>query len=248
MAGAATLPWLLLPGLDGGGTLFANLVAARDDAATTIVRYPDHPDTDLDACVAEVERQRPRSGAFVAVAESFSGPVALRWARTAPDGLAALVLVASFHASPHPLLPLACALIGIAASPRMRTLATHDAVLRALCLGSGATPADLATLRAAILAMPTAVLRSRLRLLRDLDESTDSLPSDLPILCLRPTHDRLVFRHHMDGALYGAHHDVREIDGPHFLLQARAKACADAIEGWLNGLPYASTTFGGTRR
>lgn len=36
MAGAATLPWLLLPGLDGGGTLFANLVAARDGAATTI--------------------------------------------------------------------------------------------------------------------------------------------------------------------------------------------------------------------
>ncbi len=243
MAGAAALPWLLLPGLDGGGTLFDNLVAARDGAATTIVRYPDHPDADLDACVAEVERQRPHGGAFVAVAESFSGPVALRWARTAPDGLAALVFVASFHASPHPLLPLACALTGIAASPRMRTLATHDAVLRALCLGSGATPAHLAALRAAILAMPTAVLRSRLRLLRDLDERADGLPSDLPILCLRATHDRLVRRHHMDGALGGARHDMREVEGPHFLLQARARACLDAIGTWLARCPTTTKLF-----
>ncbi len=242
MAGAATLPWLLLPGLDGGGTLFDNLVAARDGAATTIVRYPDHPDADLDACVAEVERHRPRSGAFVAIAESFSGPVALRWARTPPDGLAALVLVASFHASPHPLLPLACALSGIAASPRMCALATHDALLRAFCLGSGATPADLAALRAAIVAMPPATLRARLRMLRDLDESTDGLPHDLPVLCLRATRDRLVRRHHMDGALDGSLHDVRGIDGPHFLLQARTPACLDAIGTWLDQQPERVTS------
>lgn len=96
--------------------------------------------------------------------------------------------------------------------------------------------------------MPPTTLRSRLRLLRDLDERPDGLPPDLPVLCLRATRDRLVRRHHIDGALDGVHHDVRGIHGPHFLLQARASACADAIGDWLGSLPPPSATLRDTRR
>jgi pimeloyl-[acyl-carrier protein] methyl ester esterase len=68
---------------------------------------------------------------------------------------------------------------------------------------------------------------------------TSLLPRiELPILCLRARHDRVVPAWHADllvDALPDAH--CVDIDAPHLLLQTRPQACARAILEHILGRP-----------
>lgn len=88
---------VLLPGLDGTGTLFTPLLDHL--AATPVVAsYPPEP-LSYERLLAQVARLLP-DGPFVILAESFSGPLAIRLAYRRPPGLQALVLVSSFPRFP----------------------------------------------------------------------------------------------------------------------------------------------------
>ena len=71
---------VLMPGLDGSGALFAGLLrAAPQELSLSVLRYPDEGRQDYPALQAYLApelaaRRRP----YVLVAESFSGPLALR--------------------------------------------------------------------------------------------------------------------------------------------------------------------------
>jgi pimeloyl-ACP methyl ester carboxylesterase len=95
---------VLLPGMDGTGDLFAPLVAALGPhMRTIIVRYPDEP---LDyASHEEIARAAlPLGHPFILLGESFSGPIAVSIAASAPTGLRGYVLCCSFVRSPRRLL------------------------------------------------------------------------------------------------------------------------------------------------
>src|ERR1700676_3893798 len=92
---------VLLPGLDGTGELFANFIAALPESWTaTTVAYPSDrflSYTDLHPFVSAAV---PQSDRFVLVAESFSTPLAVRYAATNPRNLAAVIICAGFVGSP----------------------------------------------------------------------------------------------------------------------------------------------------
>ncbi len=95
---------VLLPGLDGTGRLFAPLrreLGPHFDSM--VVAYPADRLRNYDELSADVAKQLP-SSQFTLVAESFSGPVALKVAARNPPGLVAVVLCASFAACPRPWL------------------------------------------------------------------------------------------------------------------------------------------------
>jgi pimeloyl-ACP methyl ester carboxylesterase len=82
---------VLLPGMDGTGDLFAPLVAALGPhMRTVIVRYPDEP---LDyASDEEIARAAlPIGHPFILLGESFSGPIAVSIAASAPRGSRAYI-------------------------------------------------------------------------------------------------------------------------------------------------------------
>ncbi|WP_242345738.1 alpha/beta fold hydrolase [Anaeromyxobacter terrae] len=225
---AGATPALLLPGIDGSGRLFAPLLAAAPRRiAPVVVSYPADAPLGYDALVDRVRSSLPR-GPFLLVAESFSGPIAIRLAAERPPGLAGLVLAATFlHRPLHPLLHPIRGLVGARLfGLRMPAfLVRHfmagrdapDALLREVQEAVGRTTPEVMALRA------MEALRSDVR---------DALVQvDAPILVLSPSRDRLIRTDVGDEilALRPAAEVVR-LDAPHMILQRAPHACLAHIE------------------
>ena len=96
---------LLLPGLDGTGKLFAPLIDALPSfAEPRIVSYPNQPVKSYDELLEFVQNANPINDPFVLVAESFSGPLAIKFAAANTDKVDALILCATFVENPLPKL------------------------------------------------------------------------------------------------------------------------------------------------
>ncbi|MCA9686896.1 MAG: alpha/beta hydrolase, partial [Myxococcales bacterium] len=95
---------LLLPGLDGTGRLFAPLLPALpSNWRPEVVAYPGGEVLGYDALEGQLRAAFAGEDTLV-IAESFSGPLAIRLAADPPPGLRALVLVATFARPPAPRL------------------------------------------------------------------------------------------------------------------------------------------------
>src|SRR5207249_6130409 len=76
---------ILLPGMDGSGSLFEDFIASLPpDVEAMVVKYP--PDRALDYAELEALARAalPIQGSFLLVGESFSGPVAVALAASSP--------------------------------------------------------------------------------------------------------------------------------------------------------------------
>ena len=216
---------VLLPGLDGTGLLFRPLVARLSDVETKVVSYPNAEALSLDEHARWVMRQLP-GGKTVLLAESFSGLVALRVLQEAVSRIAAVIFVGAFAEPPRPLLLRLAPLVS-RAGPLMRN--TPAFLLRQFCLGRDATVVQLNLLRETLATVPPKVLSSRLAL-TGARQSWGKAKFGVPCLYLQASADRLVpasaadwFRGRFE------RFELERIDGPHFLLQARARECAQRI-------------------
>lgn len=185
---ANRLPWLLLPGLDGSAELFDEFVQCRPRAEVHLVRYPLDSTWQLDDYVAHAETAARAIGPCMVLAESFSGPIALRLARRC-ESVAAIVWVASFLRCPNPLLrSVPLDVVGA----RVQRWITSTPLVRLMCLDFDVTPTCVRTVQQVVRALPIEVLRSRLRLLRDLDPNGALDGLDKPWFALTASRDRLV--------------------------------------------------------
>jgi len=158
----------------------------------------------------------------VLLAESFSGPLAIRIGADPPRGLAGVILCGTFAKNPYPWLRL------------MRPLAVRLPVkslprwLRApLMWGSGNPRRAPPRGQRAISAVAAPVIRCRIGEVLSVDETARLGAIELPILVLTAARDRLLPRaatHLLLQSLPLA--QFEEIDGPHLLLQSRPSECA----------------------
>lgn len=227
---------LILPGLDGGGGdwlgEFVAAMAPRFPAQA--LAYPDDPGLGYDALTEWAWTQLPAHEPFALIAESFSGPVAIRLAARRPPRLRALALCASFARAPRPpWSPL-----GLAALPAwLRRLPLHRAPLAAIecaTLGRWSNPQRRERLRATLAALDPATLRKRLGEIAGVDARAALAQVEVPTLYLRASADRLVSAR--------SWHEIRqarpqtecvELDAPHFVLQACPQEAAARIGRWL---------------
>ncbi|MEO7755797.1 MAG: alpha/beta fold hydrolase [Dokdonella sp.] len=215
--------WILLPGLDGSGDLFEWFARCRPDVEIHVVRYPANAGWQIDDYVAHADAAIAYGRACVVVAESFSGPIALKLQRRNAS-VAGVVLVASFVICPNPLLKIVPA---AAFRSHLRTVLTSSLLMRAMCPGFAASRARVEAVQRIVRAIPVDVLRARLRLLRDLDERDALRQVDVPLLAIAANHDRLVS---VQGNFFGPGSEHVALDGPHFLLQAKPEKCWQVID------------------
>ena len=217
---------VLLPGLDGTGKLFSELVRALGSAIDAqIVSYPVDRALGYAELEALVRAALPAERRFVVLGESFSGPIAIRIAADPPAGLAGVILCGTFAKNPYPLLgwarPLA-AWFPLKSLPRW---------LRApLMWGSLAAERAPARLNRAMAAVSADVVRHRIAALLAVDASAALARIRLPVLVLQAGHDLVVPHSATRWILETAPHaQLVEIDGPHLLLQTRPEECAAAV-------------------
>jgi pimeloyl-ACP methyl ester carboxylesterase len=223
----------LLPGLDGTGLLFGPLVAELGrEIQPKVVAYPPQQPLQLDELAKHVLHQLPAEKTIL-VAESFSGLVALRLLTSAAARIAGIVFVGAFAEPPRPLLVRLAPLVS--RSPALLRSAPAF-LLRQFCIGKDATADDLRLLRDAIAAVSPSVLAQRLALV-GARHSFAKGPLDVPCYYLRARQDRLVpassvewFRSRFSQC------EVEEMDGPHFLLQAKPRKAARALERFIETL------------
>ena len=224
---------VLLPGLDGTGTMFGPFVTALEAAGfeARVVRYPPAL-ASYAACAHFAHTLLPRDRPFLLLGESFSGPVALALAAEAPEYLVGVVLCGTFAKNPRPGLGRLAPLLPILPNR------LPPAVIRFLLLGRWATEPLLDLLRALVPQVPPATVKARLRAVVAVDQTPLLGRLRVPVLALVAARDRLVppsatawLRARLPNL------DIVRLQGPHWLLQTRPDACVQAIEAFLGRLP-----------
>ncbi|UCJ16029.1 alpha/beta hydrolase [Pseudomonas sp. MM211] len=227
------LTLVLLPGMDGTGTLFEPFITALgQDVAVQVVSYPAVDALGYSELEAHARHSLPSSGRFILLGESFSGPVAVAIAASRPPGLVGLVLCSTFVRNPRPAFgPLRhiASLLPVKLAP-LPALST-------LLLGRFSTPALRAAFAAAMSQVSAQALRARLRAVLDVDVSMQLGTIDVPMLYLLAQHDRVVptkaLKHiqRISPAV-----QVAPINAPHFLLQAAPAEAAQAVASFTQAL------------
>ncbi|RZL37129.1 MAG: alpha/beta hydrolase [Rubrivivax sp.] len=226
---------VLLPGLDGTGTLFQPLV--RELPVTwrkQVIVYPMDAQAGYDALTRLATRALPTEGPLVVLGESFSGPVAIRLAAALGPRLQALVLCCSFARNPRPALASLVGLISWLPAPG----ALPSGVTAHALIGSSASAESRELLVDALAHLPAAVLRARLRMVMTVDASRELAAVSAPVLYLQAAQDRIVPpAAAADVQRICPRTVVTRLAGPHGLLQASPAPCAAAMTSFLAGLP-----------
>lgn len=212
---------ILLPGLDGTGDLLEDF-AARAPRGTEclLMRYPTDKMLRYDALADFVLEHIPADRPLVLIAESFSGPIAVRVAERLCDRVKALVFCNSFVTPPR------SPLLRFLARPAMFRIRLPKRAIAAIVLDPLSTPELESAIDATIRKVEPAVFAARVRELLTVDDRPALRRVPAPIVYLRGTHDRLV----PDKALLQITQTVpsvrvHRIHAPHALLQT---ACAEA--------------------
>lgn len=206
---------IVLPGLDGTAKLLQDFrLAAPPGIDCAVLAYPTDELLGYRELESLVESQLPHEP-FILIAESFSGPIAVRLAEKHPDRVKTLVLCASFVTSPRPRF------LRHFARRTLFRLRLPERVLSFFMLAPFATPALTSAFSQAIREVDPGVLALRLREVLSVDARASLENVKAPVLYLRGRFDRLVPPQKFAG--------VVELDAPHAILQTAPAAAWAAI-------------------
>jgi len=215
---------VLLPGMHGSTVLYDTFVALAPPWARCLpVPLPTLGEQTFDGIAATLEAELRRLESFVLVAESFSGPVAVRLRAHLGERVALLALcnplVEMSLTLPAGLAASAASWLGMPAAAAAAVLADGDRAL-------GKTALD------GIRALPKGVLEARLASALAA-KSEDMAPLLVPsLLAILGTRDRLVSPDWTRALLADVPRaTVVELDAPHLVVQTKPAEVWDAITG-----------------
>mgnify|MGYP002639388822 CR=1 FL=1 len=220
---------LLLPGLDGTGDLFTPL---RKHLPPNLqvhgVRYSPDSMQDPNALLAQILEVIPPGTPHFVVAESFSGPLAIRYAAQRSADVKGLILAATYLR--NPLVWYLRWLPHLANRWCFSRLSSKLAA-RGFLLNARAKASDIEAVQNAMHKVSPKVLAHRVRGLPRLDVTEEFTRLKMPMLYLLAKQDRLIGRR---GLRQMQEHrpdlSVCALDSPHLILQDQPQACVAAIE------------------
>ena len=228
---AMGLTTLLLPGMHGTSRLFERLIQVFP--AGLVPRVVNYPTDEVVGYDELLDRIKLPDEPFAIVAESYSGPVAIRLAARGPANLRAMVLVATFARSPWPVIPRwAAALV----RPWLFKIPLPQVQLRRALLGDDAPREQIVEVCEEQRRCRPEVLAARIRDVLSVDVRHELHAIKVPMLYLGGSRDRVVpLRAARE--LKGLRPDIEEffIDSPHAVLQRRPTESAALIAWFLLG-------------
>lgn len=235
---------VVLPGLDGTGRMldgFARVLGEElgENFHVRVIAYPPDKAWGYDQLLSFVAARLP-SNPFILIGESFSGPLALRFAASPPPCLLGVVLGASFARIGGGAWGRGLRLAAAALALFPDRALVKNAGVAALCpllLGRWATPVRRRQVQDAVAPVTMRTLRARARDAVAVDLIAEGVRLRRPALYLRATEDGLIPRSAAQGVEALAERvSVVDVEGPHFLFLAAPEDCAKAIRVFVNGL------------
>jgi demethoxyubiquinone hydroxylase (CLK1/Coq7/Cat5 family)/pimeloyl-ACP methyl ester carboxylesterase len=226
----ATVTLVLLPGMDGTGSLFEPFVAALgNEIAIKVVAYPTTEPRGYEQLESLALAALPPEGPLVLLGESFSGPIAVALAASCPQRIKGLVLCCTFVRNPMPWLAAFKWFAGI-----LPVACVPMTVMSYFLFGRFSTPALRKALERALAQVSPAVFRARLKAVVSVDVSSRLAEVKVPVLCLRASQDRFISPSVSSQiARLCPQTKILAIEGPHCLLQAAPHEAARAIIGFV---------------
>lgn len=214
--------------MDGTGLLSCGAASAllRHGVDVESVSYPPEVALGYGELERLVRHRLEVTNPQILIAESFSGPLAIRLVSRLRRRLCALVLVATFARPPaFSTLRFVPRALFSQSPPRW--------AIRKFMLGQDAPSKLVTEVKYAIDQVHSRVLHARLVqvLTTNVEAELDAIR--VPTLYLRPTRDRLVRRPLVAPS---EHIVVEHIDGPHLILQRHPELCAEHITRFIRSV------------
>ncbi len=225
---------VFLPGMDGTGISFEPLrQVLPQDVIVKVIRYPTDKLLTFEETVqcANDQIQSDQQDVIV-LAESFSGPVAIRLVGSGQLKAKCLILCSTFARSPRPVLFKIISYLPLEILIRLpfpRFLLKH-------IVEGGEEPTDLflamwQTVKALV---PAKVLVHRLKVISQVDVREWLSKLTIPCCYIQATSDKSVPASSLfDFTEAIPDLRVKRIRGPHFILQAQPQASLTAIQNFL---------------
>jgi pimeloyl-ACP methyl ester carboxylesterase len=222
---------VLLPGMDGTGTLFAPFLAALgDEFDVRVVRYPGDQPLGYSALEAIAQRAIPDEGPYVLLGESFSGPIAVSLAAYAPERLRGLILCCSFVKNPRPSLAGLRSLVNC-----LPLSLVPGRLLGHLLFGKFSTAMLCAALSRSLAEVTPATLAARLEAVLSVDVSSQLLSVTAPTLYLLASDDRVVPRAASQFiSQISPNTQLAQLEAPHCLLQTVPSEAAGVVKAFVH--------------
>jgi pimeloyl-[acyl-carrier protein] methyl ester esterase len=223
---------VLLPGLDGTGELFANLLRELPPSLSVVpLAYPAERFLPYSELVTWLRERVPRNGAYVLLGESYGSPLAVQFAATRPPNLVGLILCVGFISNPvkhWAFLPR------LLARPFFFRFRPPDIALEFFITGFNAPRSLKDAVNRATSSVSPQVLAARARATLDCDARDDIQRVQVPMLYLQASQDRLVGKYCLD-EIKRLRPDVTSISfrAPHLLFQRQPRATAAAIMNFI---------------
>lgn len=231
----ADLELVLLPGLDGTGLLFEPLLKALPaDLKLNVVAYPPQDALTYAQLAEHVREQLPHGRSLVLCAESFSGPIAIQLAHSERPNVKGIIFCATFARSPRPFLLNLARWLPLAILFR---LGMPRILVRMFLLDRGAPESLVQLFEQSISVVSPATLAARMREVATVDVSSELENIEVPCCFIRAESDALVPRRCVRPFEEGiAGLVVKDVPGPHLILQANPSRCSRLISEFLNAL------------
>ena len=171
---------VILPGMDGTGIELTDFVAAlAPELEAIVVTYPNDRPMDYAGHEVVARASLPVDRPFVLLGESYSGPIAISIAASAPPGLIGLVLCCSFARNPRPALSWLRRLVPIVPTRIPAALPCW------FLLGRFSTPRLENAIAHVLAQIAPAAFRARLTSIIDIDATARLADVRVPVLYLR---------------------------------------------------------------
>ena len=220
---------VFMPGMDGTGLSFEPVLPLLPkNAKITIVRYPAEKLLSFDETVECAAAQIPAGDPPIVIAESFSGPVAIKMIGAGRVKAKALILCATFAKSPRPLVWRVMRFL------RLPMLIKPEMPKRffKVVIGNDKLIDELLPLWKKVHArVPARVMQHRLKIINETDVTAWLAKIKIPCCYLQALNDRLVPASCAEKIRKIAPFvEIKKIAASHFILQAEPQACLNAIE------------------
>jgi pimeloyl-ACP methyl ester carboxylesterase len=227
---------VLLPGMDGTGSLFEEFIQALpEEFETAVVCYPTGAFLSYPELMSQVLAACESSEPSVLLAESFSTPLAIQYAATRPENLRGLILCAGFATSP---IRGWKRWIGSLLAPVLFQLPLPSFMAERFLVGPAAPTSLLSSVQKAVASVRPKVLSLRLAAILGCDAREALGQVAVPILCLQASQDRLIPSACLEEIRrIQPQVAVATIEGPHLLLQREPQQAAEIVASFVRQLP-----------